>query len=399
MRRRKEDENHFNAASYRRSAVMLNDDDIMAGGVRPRPPPSMEQQDRPVTFGTMYGAPGAAYSQQSPGAPHSPYQGYYNNYAQQQQQRIDDYRNQYMEANHASGPPSANSANPFFTPAPYAQSPFSPMASPVASSSPINNHAPAVSAVLTRNSASSSAATLSRQTTSNTVNIESDGQDVTYGDASADPTRFNTAPPSGDYIDLNRSSVTPFQAAQYVEISKRLNTEMPQGLSTPAVDAAMQGIAEDEDDESPPPLPEKDNHRASFVSQTEAHHDFDFPAPPSPSFTPASRYRVDSTPPILPEIRVQSRGNSYDFTPIDSQFPSGFSAAAHGSGDAQILTLAPRSAFPVSPSPLASSFTFSPGPEQKGFDSGPIPRPAVSAAEAVRRPETVYDPEDAYGGI
>jgi len=66
------------------------------------------------------------------------------------------------------------------------------------------------------------------------------------------------------------------------------------------------------------------------------------------------------------------------------------------------------SRFPVTPSPLASSFAVTPPAEQSSFPAAPEPAAnAETQPQAQARPDakkrqsvyTVYDPEDAYGGI
>jgi hypothetical protein len=129
---------------------------------------------------------------------------------------------------------------------------------------------------------------------------------------------------------------------------------------------------------------------------------------------------LGSSPPILPEINIQARVSaapSYDFpasvhdntanpTPLSATFPNG---AAAGAGGGLFADNAFMNNFPVTPSPLASSFALpSPPAAKKSFDSevhlGPSPlhqevSPTAASSATKPRPETVYDPEDAYGGI
>lgn len=201
-----------------------------------------------------------------------------------------------------------------------------------------------------------------------------------------------------EYMDLERTSVTPFQAAQYVEISKHLNTEVPKGLDTPAVAAFVKNA-------ELPPLPPKTNPFADAEAEDDVDEntqEIEFPAPPSPVHPGASRRRVDSTPPMLPEIVVESRASSYlsdsGSSPFATGFPSGQTLVVKGSG----LTDSPMgSRFPVTPSPLASSFAMpSPPAAASAFPAAPPPaaqpRPDAKQRQSVY---TVYDPEDAYGGI
>ena len=277
--------------------------------------------------------------------------------------------------------------------------------------------------------------------------------------------------PANDYVDLNRSSVTPFQAAQYAEISRRLNTPVPGGLGTPAareyVQDRMDGVAGGTDTvHEVPPLPPMDRaspfadpeestppspQRTSVVLQEEEPapepaapssigHDLDFPALPASTHVASLRYRIDSTPPMLPEILVQSRESTGTFSAYD--FPSSVrgsltpSAVSSGFLMAESSGLFPESllggsGFPATSSPLASSFGFLNTPTAVGKSSFPAipverdfhtaitapsesddPRTASASAPAealaVTKPGekkkrdtvyTLYGPEDAYGGI
>ncbi|KAF6753536.1 hypothetical protein DFP72DRAFT_408755 [Ephemerocybe angulata] len=235
--------------------------------------------------------------------------------------------------------------------------------------------------------------------------------------------------PSSDYVDLARSSVSPFQAAQYAEISKRLNAEVPQGL--PAAVATQ--MAKDRD---LPPIPPtsptvtgpngspdnlspfadptngtqiKQTHKSrgsesvnSSISGVGPNELLDFPIPPpspmaltsrhshasmdstSRSIVPAptTHVRIDSLPPQLPEISLSSsaRDGKYDSylaapgmmglgTAKDSPiYPSGITAGAS--------PLLGR--FPVTPSPLGTTF---------GLDT---PRTADISGGAVRAEQGVF---------
>ncbi|KAJ7583551.1 hypothetical protein C8J56DRAFT_954323 [Mycena floridula] len=81
-RRRNQDPSTFDPSAFRRSAVLMQDppthQDTVAAGFNPRPAPAFVS-DRPATFGTLYGPPGAAYlaaqarNQSQPTTPTSPY--------------------------------------------------------------------------------------------------------------------------------------------------------------------------------------------------------------------------------------------------------------------------------------------------------------------------------------
>ncbi|KIP04910.1 hypothetical protein PHLGIDRAFT_120269 [Phlebiopsis gigantea 11061_1 CR5-6] len=202
-------------------------------------------------------------------------------------------------------------------------------------------------------------------------------------------------PPEAHYVDLNRSSVSPFQAAQYVEIANHLQAEPPAPLPTPMVAAAADEIFMKEDQlmpsvTTPRPLnvsagrlasPTQRNGPSPFADP--AHEDFggmhvdDLPAPPSPAYSSMSR--VDSSPPKLPELAVQERA----FSPVTMDFPM----SPPGHQESSPLA-APPTDFPVTPS------------EAHFADVPPTPR--VRDTPSVPRPDTtytVYDDDDAYGGI
>lgn len=119
-----------------------------------------------------------------------------------------------------------------------------------------------------------------------------------------------------------------------------------------------------------------------------------FPQPPSPAFS--SSTRITSTPPVLPEIHIQQRA----FSPVSMEFP-----------------LVPNPSRPApAPSPLASSYTLPAPPADAHITDKPAQQPKISQMvvdsaaaqlrpqkdEPTKRPDTVYtmyDDEDAYGGI
>ncbi|GBE89454.1 hypothetical protein BKA93DRAFT_831187 [Sparassis latifolia] len=239
---------------------------------------------------------------------------------------------------------------------------------------------------------------------------------------------LNGTPNDAHYVDLERSSVTPFQAAQYVEISRRLNTAPPLPFPSPAAAA----IAEEALNESElPPIPEKERpvspplpaitavpQEESYLSPAAA----EMPVPaaaavseeernsgPSPFSDPSvheqafehagddasvrdslplplpvfsSRERITSNPPMLPEIFQQR-----PFSPVAAEFPQ-----------------APSS--PV-PSPLALHSFPAPPPLAHFPDAATAVRPRPTVEAGSDQPDlskrgttyTVYDEEDAYGGI
>ncbi|KAF8573985.1 hypothetical protein K439DRAFT_1552416 [Ramaria rubella] len=227
------------------------------------------------------------------------------------------------------------------------------------------------------------------------------------------------------YTTLDRSSVTPYQAQQYAAISQQLRRD--QVLASVAEAAAMG---------SQGPSPFEDS--AANVSATaiaapgdmQEHEELPYPAP--------AHQRIDSTPPALPPMRAMS--------PVGAVSHNHTSFAQFATAPAP--TFPPAAAAPSSPrSPTSSSFkqppplSPAPGaqmqlvnvpdvhkgretPVQFGFNASAASAPAavnvpavaptsapVAEARAARRmsvvpaampalrPETMYDEEDAYGGI
>jgi len=182
---------------------------------------------------------------------------------------------------------------------------------------------------------------------------------VNYGDVGAEqsqsaylsrqPTANGPAPAdnSGQYVDMSRSSVTPFQAAQYEEIHRRLNMPPP---------GPVLGSLAEEEYPREEPVPKGPS---PFADSSE-----DVLPPPSPVHS--NRNRVDSTPPTLPELNPP-------MSPVYALRP----------GTAELS---------------------SKGTETSAADLPATPAPAHVARPNAgqKRPDTVYtiyNDEDAYGGI
>ena len=197
--------------------------------------------------------------------------------------------------------------------------------------------------------------------------------------------------PVDDYVDLNRSSVSPYQAAKYVEISQMLNVPAPPGLP---FEHHAASYAYPNGHGLNPPTPEKSNPFSdpSLPPTPTSPNPDTVLVPPSPAHTTSSR-RIDSTPPKLPELQVDPRVSVNVFeqsgresgapSPLGSGFPtSTYARSEYSSRVAQ-------------PSPLASSFgTPTPHAGQTHFDHPPLPQDAGKNAR-----NTIYDDSDAYGGI
>jgi hypothetical protein len=352
------------------------------------------------TFGTQYGHPGPVFNE---------YTGEYaDNGAGYGVPNFQSFSpGQVLNMNNAAPSPiSANSAHPMYADPAYAQSPFSPAGSPIA---PHGQYAgqeyyehgqPPVGVaaypVLTRQGSGSSQ-TSDKRGLPTPTNIQ----------------RENA--PASDYVDLNRSSVSPYQAEQYQEISRRLNTEVPAGLPTAEIEKDLPpqpNTSPFADPTSAPPSPggqyaiDRRNLERPVSGESLASQTLEFPVPPSPAHAVSSRYRVDSSPPTLPEIFVESRVSVGGFPMRNSEIMS------------PGLTPGQGSRFPTTPSPLASSFAMSSPPPsgESSFvhNAAAAPSPLhneVSAPEAAVTKEenpnakkrtttySMYDPEDAYGGI
>jgi len=196
------------------------------------------------------------------------------------------------------------------------------------------------------------------------------------------------------YVDLTRSSVTPFQAAQYAEISRKLN-ESPAALHAvseleeePASRASDHTLYLNQAAMGQPHL--ADGPAANYGSPfedpqppPEVHHSlrpgpFRNAAEEMPPGSPiyslhaqgTSNERVLSNPPALPELQVPDAAfspTSYDFPPT----PKGMPTPSQATGEKFSKDLAPK-AGKVAPQPSSQ-------------------RPTSTY--------TVYDEADAYGGI
>ncbi|TFK85280.1 hypothetical protein K466DRAFT_588244 [Polyporus arcularius HHB13444] len=297
-------------------------------------------------------------------------------------------------------PTTVNSANPFFSS--YAES---PMASPVSSVPVYESAYDARGNPVSRAPSNASTPVLSRHTST----------------ASNKPLPEPAV--DAQYVDMSRSSVTPFQAAQYAEISRRLNTTPPQPLPLSAVaeefdhtqEVAMPAhvqqveplelqpqISFDEGQrltgqptpressfpESPfadPNMPNMAAVQSQYIQKRDSTDSF--LQAPEPSFT--TKERITSIPPTLPDLQIEAR----PFSPVSLDFP-----------------VAPSSVH-ATPSPFSTTFSIPTPPPNAHFAAERVPEPVAEPAPAAtarprvpaaQRPDTVYtmyDEEDAYAGI
>jgi hypothetical protein len=229
--------------------------------------------------------------------------------------------------------------------------------------------------------------------------------------------RQNSVNANTDYVDLSRSSVTPYQAAQYAEISKKLNENPPplravnENDEEPGTSASDRAMYADQISESHTHLAiSSEEGDASLESPfadpqmpAAIHSNLSGGVPPSPIYTlhsqKTSQERVLSDPPTLPEIRVPEQ----TFSPTSYDFPQTPSARP-------------------TPSPFSTNFSIPSSPTRKlhnnlsfqAADAPPTPTapapvtvPGLATREVTTKPEshrpastyTVYDETDAYGGF
>ena len=283
------------------------------------------------------------------------------------------------------------SANPFFSP--YAQD---VMGSPVSSTVPEYHDAPR-----------SGNPAFPPQALTREPSMGMDHQVAVARQNSVTGGPFNpvvSAPDAADphYTDLSRSSVTPFQAAQYAEITEKLGAPMPSVLS--AVPEEPQSAASDN-------MPVSSHDEGSSTQARNMHTESESPFTdavavqqpvddeldddlPLPSPTAFQQTRIPSLPPTLPEIRVPERS----FSPVASlEFPvplSVHNTPSPFSMEFSDVRGPPPTVSNYKSSPLATSTTVQ-------AEATVIPREPKSEA-ASTRPDTVYtlyDEEDAYGGM
>lgn len=223
--------------------------------------------------------------------------------------------------------------------------------------------------------------------------------------------------PENDYADLNRSSVTPYQAEQYEAISKQLNIPVPKSLphvpeNEPAANLSVPSADNALNDDTPTPNPFDDDETKPARPSSEFH-----PVAPDFSAIPDSlKPRVVSKPPSLPEIQP----SVHVFTPLQDSFPENVQSMPFV--DVQLDTQRPASPkdmpqlSPVSSSPqlvqvqaverehegreTPVQVEYFPSAPNEASTQPEVAAPATKKkSETPVRPATVYDDEDAYGGI
>jgi hypothetical protein len=363
----------FDADEFRQQSVVLDDDNYADGNARgPRPPTMFERHNQTLailprsdfgyqqnsTYGQSYGAQNPFSDYNAPqGAAFSP--------------------GMYLPSNYSS--PVPGSATPFMATETHSAVP-SEAASGLhdVAGSPTNG----ASSALSRNNSFS----------------------------------YN---PESDYVDLSRASVTPFQAAQYEAISKQLNIPVPQPL--PRVDEGQEAdignsSALQHDSSIHPPFdgPTPNPFEDEDCKPARPSSDFNHETPEDLATPDSLMPRVVSKPPSLPEIHSQ-----HMFSPIQASFPTTASPRKESFDISEPEDHRPSTHMPqLSPtasSPQRAQVTVGEHdgretPVQLGFvgnkPSETNVQPKVDTPSSIEnktkapiRPETMYDDEDAYGGM
>ncbi|KAH8110809.1 hypothetical protein DFH11DRAFT_1800800 [Phellopilus nigrolimitatus] len=273
---------------------------------------------------------------------------------------------------------------------------------------------------------------------------------VSRGNSFAQPQHPGSLQPAeeSDYADLSRASVTPFQAAQYAEISKQLNIAPP----TPLHQVSEVNEAEEYehvDRQRKPSMessPFDDPRAGSTRSSGNVDDAMKFnPSRPSSEFHPANSFahpadpspRVASVPPTLPEFEPTERAFSPIFPVAPSprkpsfDMPNPYAAEDVAAEHSSIGRVSPKVDLPpLSPvlstpqraqfmnglesdahngreTPVEIGFVAESPKLSQAPSPAPAPAPAASVAPAKdqgqapghKRPDTMYDDEDAYGGF
>lgn len=224
--------------------------------------------------------------------------------------------------------------------------------------------------------------------------------------------------PENDYMDVTRASVTPYQAEQYAAISRQLNiapVPLPQlseeheagedvHMPVPATDGNQSMVSPFTDPQ------ENVSHYQSSRPSSEFHEHNSYGRTDEP--VP----RVPSIAPVLPDIQVQQRAFSpLSFPASPSPMRATFGVDAN-TAPAVRPDLPPLS--PVASSPRRAQFVQNETrahdgretPVEIGFVESPASTPAPQATHHQtvvpattstdkKRPDTLYDDDDAYGGF
>jgi hypothetical protein len=396
--RRRSSRNGFNASDFRRSAVLVSD--------TPARPPTMIERSIATRGAASYGATDIGDSQQNGNTYGT------NTYNSAYRQPSPSFapgqiipsplsrtptssaplippplHTQAPDVAHfapyspTTGNPNFSSGQALFSPSAYGASPFSPVdhdSSRAGDQYAVYAGQPNTNSSLMR-APSAAPSYVSRQPSRSGAGPGL--HDTSYGVAQAHYAELDRSQGvlQAQYANLDRASVTPFQAAQYAEIARQLNTDAP-------TDKAMEALQEEPSSPTSPapaysPLVPHDSDRRTSDPFN--------PSPPTPAYGASSRVRIDSTPPMLPDLPRA-------YSPVTVDFASSRSPPVMGSPH----------------SPLSGAGMSYPTSAVAGDNVVPAPPPARVAPtpaeargrqlEERARPDTmytVYDPEDAYGGF
>jgi hypothetical protein len=209
----------------------------------------------------------------------------------------------------------------------------------------------------------------------------------------------NTDP---QYVELSRSSVTPSQGMQYAEITSKLQAPMSSVMATVPEEShddtthnrmlTPNNYPSPWDEDPPKESADVDSGAEHQVVDASRELDIEVPLPTPIMF---EQTRISSNPPTLPEIRVPERS----FSPVASlELPVPVSARESPSPftvEFSNVRTPPPAGLKFASSPLATSTPTLTEPTV-------IPSDQKAEAKSSKRPDTVYtlyDEEDAYGGI
>ncbi|KAL1743941.1 hypothetical protein HDZ31DRAFT_64552 [Schizophyllum fasciatum] len=416
----------FNPGNFRKSAVMLPPDSNNGSMFNPRPPTMIERKMSP---------PAAAYSPYNNAAPVSFNPGAHNAYPSESYSAAGGYNGnenygaygqedqyaQYQQYNNYSAYPAYNnaalsSANPFMDQNAVA---YSPSMSPP----PVNGNynvvynergEPVMQQALTRQPSNGTILThrsteMERQqsiTSASAIGVARSTSQITQV---APPSERVASPPVA-----RQASLPPLPVPQAMPVAQPAAPAEPVAELGPAAAAEPEHAASIKPGElmvSPFADVTHDAKEARMSSMSNSSLG-QFPQPPSDLVPPmGSRYKIDSMPPMLPDMQFNSHESALPGQDYPSSIHNSMSSFMSPVGNE------PR------PSPLAKSTVpepASPPPPVVAKDAPAAHEPAapVAVAPAVaapattspsprasanqpkqERPPTVYDEADAYGGI
>jgi hypothetical protein len=407
-------DNAFDRESFRRSAVILPEPpthvQTVDWGYNPRPPTMIERK-LANTPPTSHGAQEHPYGNQ-----HQAQQFVHSG----SQPLVDPYSSADQSQTEIYPIHTPNTVEPLLPPSVFAQATYSPLPSPVSTSYDMAQEQPA--------RRYSTREHLNRQSSHSTRSVHDPGND------SAD----------AHYVDLNRASVSPFQAAQYAELAMRLNADVLGPLpvitdrkSSSSFDIAAKKPATPAPSYTTPSIATANEnfsiaHTAPSIATANENFSMAHTTPSIATTNENVSYTAPSVTTAHENISIEnSQSAEIEMSPfVDTaagpvQEPEEQDIAATVEEDEdEPATFRPRitSIPPVLPEFSVYQRTFSPTPFSATFDSvisssaynlntsadqgppAPVPAPAVDAVatshtDLRNKLYAQYDPDDAYGGI